>query len=537
MHCPLHCPLHLSLVSILITSRSRSTYPAVEQHRIFCSKKAVHDKHISITSDHLSLAKASRGWNAQNGGILPQVHSSRMRYSCPKAPIELFCFSDSAKTDQFQANDSKRDPGLFERLGLRLLAANAAAFALILASIVFLFYLWFADHANSTWRHIMVGAWIGQAVTLCSIAIRLAIGTQAGTAVAFLASISLESSGNSGILVDQTPALSLARCVNTGPMASLCLFWRNIYQKRDRAVVALMTVLAITSFVGHFTSTLLLWDIESESVQGFPNSSRIYFGGLMEDYLQKDIGKFQDNSNYWASAAADYPIFAEWSSNPNLLPDYIRDTGPTIRAFLPIRSNEERSAITKYVGPASLFDARVLCIRPNITNFNIREVIHDETPYLTGKLEPWTKDNIDDALVSHHSGHIFNCSLAELKWVSSRSMYKVCGLLPDAGGLMSSLDPTHNSTINHTYASVAYQSPRWWANGNGKSWPIELGHTILFMSAVLPTHESSEFITDGFNSKVVGSPITEKRGAWLDFVSTGRIPGMRLSVTVCYDAL
>jgi hypothetical protein len=63
-----------------------------------------------------------------------------------------------------------------------------------------------------------------------------------------------------------------------------------------------------------------------------------------------------------------YPVFAEYAegmvANGSL---GMADTGLTMRAFLPIDSQGNRSSVHKYMGPAAVFDARVVCVRPNIT--------------------------------------------------------------------------------------------------------------------------------------------------------------------------
>jgi hypothetical protein len=49
------------------------------------------------------------------------------------------------------------------------------------------------------------------------------------------------------------------------------------------------------------------------------------------------------------------------------LGDGISDTGMTLRALLPIVSQETRSMLQSYKGQATVFDSRVTCIRPYLT--------------------------------------------------------------------------------------------------------------------------------------------------------------------------
>ena len=49
----------------------------------------------------------------------------------------------------------------------------------------------------------------------------------------------------------------------------------------------------------------------------------------------------------------------------------VSDTGLTMRAFLPVSSDGNKSLIHTYRGPATVIDARVVCVRPNITNLGV----------------------------------------------------------------------------------------------------------------------------------------------------------------------
>lgn len=76
----------------------------------------------------------------------------------------------------------------------------------------------------------------------------------------------------------------------------------------------------------------------------------------------------QGGTSKWNVGVRQYPIFAEYAE-PVLTngSSGISDTGLTLRAFLPIDSQGNRSSVHKYIGSATVVDSRVVCIQPNIT--------------------------------------------------------------------------------------------------------------------------------------------------------------------------
>lgn len=133
---------------------------------------------------------------------------------------------------------------------------------LLLGALSALSFLWFGDDSSKTWTKLIVNGWIGQAVTLYTLTIRLVVATQASTAVAMLATITLESKRRGGVFLADAAAISLARYVNTGPLASIPRFW-NYSTWFNLGIFPLMVLLAICTLVSQFTSTLLLWDVRT----------------------------------------------------------------------------------------------------------------------------------------------------------------------------------------------------------------------------------------------------------------------------------
>ena len=79
-----------------------------------------------------------------------------------------------------------------------------------------------------------------------------------------------------------------------------------------------------------------------------------------------------DGTQYISTKPFVFPAFAEYpqSGVPTSL-DGVRDTGPSIRAFLPINLEADRDRTMNYSGAAAVVDARVVCMRPVLTNLSI----------------------------------------------------------------------------------------------------------------------------------------------------------------------
>ena len=114
------------------------------------------------------------------------------------ASQELSQDSSSAGTNQWQRQISSSEHLFFKdstptkfsflkRLGQYLLWTNIGALILLFGALSVLTFLWFWDDNNNSWRQVMIEQRIGQAITLCTVVIRVAVATQASTAVAMLA--------------------------------------------------------------------------------------------------------------------------------------------------------------------------------------------------------------------------------------------------------------------------------------------------------------------------------------------------------------
>ncbi|KAK6511428.1 Mitochondrial outer membrane protein iml2 [Arthrobotrys musiformis] len=160
------------------------------------------------------------------------------------------------------------------------------------------------------------------------------------------------------------------------------------------SIVTLTFLIIVTSSILSFTSTILLSDV---IIQPVPSGSRDF--NVTMDYIWRNNtsygvpeewerleGADQYNTTlyenrdfryspvqgnlYWRTGTTNFPAFAEYSLDPPVVEGLV-DTGTTIRAFLPFLKAEDRSKVREYIGKAVLFDARVVCQKPEVSNFQV----------------------------------------------------------------------------------------------------------------------------------------------------------------------
>lgn len=115
-------------------------------------------------------------------------------------------------------------PPLRTRLGKYVITMNTLALVGLAISISVITWIWFGDRQRPNLKGLILGDYLGQAVTLCSILVRIAVATQATTVVSLLASIALEQRSIGGVRLVDAPGFSIARYSNSGPLASLSVF-------------------------------------------------------------------------------------------------------------------------------------------------------------------------------------------------------------------------------------------------------------------------------------------------------------------------
>lgn len=397
----------------------------------------------------------------------------------------------------------------------------------------------------------MIDGWVGQAVTLSTLATRLAFATQASTAVAMLAAIQLEAKRVRGVLLADAPAISVARHGNTGPLTSILTFWNDASWTKCGIILPVMAILALCTLISQFTSTLLLWDVRGGVVRGFPHNSLRAVGMGMEGYIRQSARMSIGENDYWTSSPRLFPTFAEHNAKPRVQTVSIADTGPTVRALLPISSESGRSMISRFEGRAAVFDARVSCVRPNLTDLKLAYTPESSRVYFEGYAKPsQLTEELRELLRSNQSesGLFFQCGFDDFEFVKD-PMFKICSFNEtNGGGLINSLDPMFNGSIGYSFDNDAFfpndpwswPTQVWWAlnNDRDQAWPIELGHTFL----IIRTKSNSTSRSPEVKYLELLTCVTHDRGVWVDFTSNVFTTSSEfaisteISVTMCYDA-
>lgn len=98
---------------------------------------------------------------------------------------------------------------------------------------------------------------------------------------------------------------------------------------------------------------------------------KCYFSALVSYPVTISMA-MPDSTAKWGVGVRQYPSFAEY--HEGVAADGtsgVSDTGITMRAFLPITGQENRTFIHRYEGMSRVFDTRVVCVRPNITDLKV----------------------------------------------------------------------------------------------------------------------------------------------------------------------
>ena len=265
----------------------------------------------------------------------------------------------------------------------------------------FLSFLWFA-RSSAFWRQLMAAGWAGRLITLATLVLRWSVAGQATICTSMLAALALEQSG---VCLSQVAKVSAIRFLNSGPINLLFPVLRNGPPISKFSVIPVsLALLLITSTLLQFASTALLSDLATSVVAGSAESRILRYG---INYTTANPSSLY-SVDLWSTKPPSYPSFSEYSED-RFVDDTVFDTGVTLRALLPIASERARSFLSDFSGLATVFDSRVVCLRPLIrAEIQISQLYHTLT--LVGKLRP--SHNVS-GLVLNFSDAGFNCSVAE----------------------------------------------------------------------------------------------------------------------------
>ncbi|KAK6540878.1 Mitochondrial outer membrane protein iml2 [Orbilia ellipsospora] len=216
-----------------------------------------------------------------------------------------------------------------------------------------------------------------------------------------LAALAIEKSY---IPLPNLAAISIMRATNPGTSETIFKLIYPVLKNtpvlmKDLGVLSILTLtilLLIFSSVLGFTSTILLSDVVvqpilSRNIEAPVPVDFLWNGDVQEDgsdwptpvsfgfhYIQPAYNYFM-----WSSSPpVTLPPFAEYASEPLAIAG-LSDTGSSIRAFLPFTNPDYRSGLKSYTGKSLVWDARVICQKPRVTDFKT-----SKDPYsISGKVQ------------------------------------------------------------------------------------------------------------------------------------------------------
>ncbi|KAF9877091.1 hypothetical protein CkaCkLH20_05357 [Colletotrichum karsti] len=235
--------------------------------------------------------------------------------------------------------------------------------ALILAILGFLLFLWTAEgkddgrQASIAWRRIMLDQRITQAITISTVLLRSAVTAQSSIYTSLIAGIILEKHG---VPLYRVAEVSMIRCANDGPFGLAWLLVTSARKSRLQATLAI--TLLLTTIAVQFSSTLLVSDLDFNSLVGDPRDTSLRV------HMSMDVITLNRQLNDWILRPKAYVPFGEAPSAGDPTPSDlgVSDTGFVNRVFLPV-STEKMASLREYDGKGYGFDSRFVCMRPSMS--------------------------------------------------------------------------------------------------------------------------------------------------------------------------
>ncbi|KAE9364718.1 hypothetical protein N431DRAFT_431530 [Stipitochalara longipes BDJ] len=454
-------------------------------------------------------------------------------------------------SNEITIEEQKAPPpiSLYGKLGAFVSAILVAGTICILAATGFLWFLWLADYRNSTWHQIVYNNWFTRCVSLSALVIRTAVSLQSSAATSMIASLALE---RTGVLLLHFASVSLTRHANGGPYMLAWWLLKTCIRSPERwansILPALITTLTILTIAIQFTTTALLSDVNSIVIPG-PS------GGiaLATNFAYNANGNIPviTRGTTWTLKPPFYPIFAEYHEDAPETPDGVSDTGLTLRAFVPLQSQQSRTQLKDYEGRATVLDSRVICMRPNLTSE--RAHVSDSmlafngsfnAPFNASRLEYFAQNNTFTGPLADWNARndiqfsclaALNYTVAVLGNVESDPTVdaphwrlSICQPegLNSSGVLLSEFRTLSDAPRHEIYGDTNY------ANGNAYlAINVSSGTEVEWLNGI--GYEPSQF---GIVTGPGAAPLAySDHGEWLDLLFSDDAT-LRLSVSLCYTA-
>jgi hypothetical protein len=170
-----------------------------------------------------------------------------------------------------------------------------------------------------------------------------------------------------GIALHASAQFSALRVVNGGAFGLLSALWGSYLHTWLPSIC--VALLFTVDLLLHLTSTVLVSDLGTGVLTSpqMPNTTvaAMSFGNGNLSLIADNAAQIY----YWRNNFPSFPTFAEYREEANgvgNMSSAVRDTGVTLRAFLPYGSTAERTWIKDFNGTATVMDTRAVCVRPAV---------------------------------------------------------------------------------------------------------------------------------------------------------------------------
>jgi hypothetical protein len=248
--------------------------------------------------------------------------------------------------------------------------------AVLLAVLALLIFLWSpafgADRVTESsplWRWLSLSGArplaVLQTITVLTAVARLAAAAQATLGTSLLAAVVLES--NAGVPLFRVPEFSVMRSASSGrgPLRLAWLLVKSCARPLDGVFAGLAILLLALSVALQFSSTILISDLGSMTISGYPREGTAGFA-ISQEAGQMAAMRQQTSRSWLESAPAVMVPFGEMKALPtNMSPSGfgVSDTGVLRRVFLPLRQDGE-APLRGFRGGGFAMDSRYVCMPP-----------------------------------------------------------------------------------------------------------------------------------------------------------------------------
>ncbi len=186
---------------------------------------------------------------------------------------------------------------------------------------------------------------------------------------------------SNGFSLVHSASLSIQRF---SPSLPIFLLKSGVFKWRIWYLLLITVLLSITSISSHFISTGLVADLGIAPIFGDAIDGQAVYSLNSSKLIL--LGQYE--ADFTTSMPSVFPAFGEYSE-PFKNAQNIDDTGPIVRAFLPISSATTRQTLSNYTGFGTLLNSRVVCLQPSIQNLTLVSgggLGEADHPYLTGSI-------------------------------------------------------------------------------------------------------------------------------------------------------